>query len=48
MTSTIPMTRLRVLSHVALADVRKLAGGKLGWAAAAPAVPRISAITRTL
>src|SRR5215475_3518020 len=49
MTSTIPMTRLRVLSHVALAGVRKLAAGKPGWAAAAPTVPSIrSAAITTL
>src|SRR6185436_5903900 len=47
MTSTIPMTRRRVLSHVALAGVRKLVGGKLGWAAAAAAVPRIESATTT-
>src|SRR5437867_1232043 len=49
MTSTIPMTRLRVLSHVVLAGVRKLVAGNAGWAAAAPAVPSIaSAATTTL
>jgi hypothetical protein len=41
------MTRLRVLSHVALAGVRKLVGGKLGCAAAAAAVPRIESTTTT-
>src|SRR5213593_285495 len=47
MTSTIPMTRLRVLSHVALAGVRKLVAGKLGWAGAAPAVLRIASAATT-
>src|SRR2546426_188323 len=47
MTSTIAMTRLRVLSHVALAGVRKLVVGKPGWAAAAPTVPSIASMATT-
>src|SRR5438128_4948552 len=47
MTSTIAMTRLRVLSHVALAGVRKLVAGKPGWAAAAPTVPSIASTATT-
>src|SRR5207244_12501024 len=47
MTSTIPMTRLRVLSHVALAGVMKLVAGMLGWAGAALAVLRIASVETT-
>src|SRR5262245_37595069 len=47
MTSTIPMTRVRVLSHVALAGVRKLVAGKPGWAATAPTEPSIESATTT-
>src|SRR5438093_6578909 len=47
MTSTIPMTRLRVLSHVALAGVRKLVAGKLGSAGAAAPVLRIASAATT-
>src|SRR5947209_173682 len=49
MTSTMPVTRLRVLSHVALTGVWKLVGGKLVWPVVSPTLPRIaSAMIATL